>query len=501
MNKIWHKISNIGLKKNSDPLFIRERIIFNRILFLIIVTLIIILGVDIIDIVSRNESIGISTLRIGVLIVLCVFHLYLNHLQLTKFSKILLSIDVPFFLIIFPTLMGNVISEYFLWYPYVPTALSIIPHFIFDYKKEKGILISILSFYLIMSGLIDHLLFIFSTGELTIRPIIYENYFIYKASSFIFFGFINISLFYLFNVNKKYEGLLLEANESLGLNREELRSQNEELISQQEELNEKNQELELILRQLKDTQIHLIQSEKMASLGILISGIAHEINNPLNFISGNLQISNLMMQEYIIPKNKISKEERVILFENFNQMYLDMNTGVEKVTEIVKSLMTFAEGKKSELKSDDLNKIIDTTLQIIQYKMPDSIKVEKQYGNIERVNCYRDKIHQVLLILFDNSIDAILKKKNLKIEKITIKTGMISHNNSDFAQICISNTGASIPEEDLDRIFDPLFTTKDPDKAKGLGLSIAYKLIEEHKGQIKVQNKPDLVEFCIQIPI
>ena len=502
MKKLWNKISGIGLEKDSDPLFNREKMIFNRIIFLLILTFIVILPLDIIEnIQKRNYFIGISTIRFLIIFVLCFAHIILNHYKLFRFSKIFLAIHIPFFLIVFPTLLGDVIDEYLLWYPYVPAALSILPHFIFNYKKERGILLFILFYYLLLAVIIDHLLFIFSTQELKILPIIDEYYLIFKASNFIFFGFINISLFYLFNTNKKYEGLLLETNNRLKLQQEELKSQNEELFAQREELNDKNQELETILCKLKETQSQLIQSEKMASLGTLISGIAHEINNPLNYINGNLEGLNMILDDCVYKADSKSEKEKNEYELDIKQMLSDINLGVDKVTKIVSSLMTFSYRGKSVISKVDLNKIIDSTLQIIRHKIPETISIEKDCGALPPVNCYQDKIHQVLLSIFENALEAIHERPKLNNEKIIIKTSLIKQKNSDFAQICISNTGPAIPDDILDNIFDPFFTTKDPDKGTGLGLSVAYKLIEEHKGQLSVQNKNGMVEFCIKIPV
>ncbi|MCK5169131.1 MAG: GHKL domain-containing protein [Bacteroidales bacterium] len=502
MKKIWHKISNIGLEKDSDPLFNKEKMIFNRIIFLLILTFIVILPLDIIENIQRkNDVVGISTIRILIILILCFTNFILNHFKLFRFSKIFLAIHIPFFLIVFPTLLGNVIDEYFLWYPFVPATVSILPHFIFNYRKERSILLFILFYYLILAAFIDHLLFIFNTGDLTIIPIIDKHYFIFKASNFIFFGFINISLFYLFKTNKKYEGLLLDANQRLKLQQEELKSQNEELFAQREELNDKNQELETILSKLKETQSQLIQSEKMASLGTLISGIAHEINNPLNYINGNLEGLNMILEDCIYKADSKSEKEKSEFELDIKQMLSDINLGVDKVTGIVSSLMTFSYRGKSVISKVELNKIIDSTLQIIRYKIPEEIIVVKDFETLPLIKCYNDKMHQVLLSIFENAFDAILEKKELNNEKIIIKTSLIKQNNSDFAQICISNTGPAIPEDILDNIFDPFFTTKDPDKGTGLGLSIAYKLIKEHKGQLSVQNKNSMVEFCIKIPV
>ncbi len=502
MKKIWNKISGIGLEKDSDPLFNREKMIFNRIIFLLILTFIVILPLDIIENLQRKSDIvGISTIRILIILVLLFVHFILNHFKLFRFSKIFLAIHIPFFLIVFPTLLGDVTDEYFLWYPFVPATVSILPHFIFNYKKERGILLFLLFYYLILAAFIDHLLFIFSNGDLIITPIIDKHYLIFKASNFIFFGFINISLFYLFNTNKKYEGLLLEANQRLKLQQEELKSQNEELFAQREELNDKNQELETILSKLKETQSQLIQSEKMASLGTLISGIAHEMNNPLNYINGNLEGLNMIFDDCIYKTDSKSEKEKNELELDIKQMLSDINLGVDKVTKIVSSLMTFSYRGKSVISKVELNKIIDSTLQIIRHKIPETISVEKDCGALPLVNCCQDKIHQVLLSIFENALEAIHEKPKLNNEKIIIKTSLIKQKNSDFAQICISNTGPAIPDDVLDNIFDPFFTTKDPDKGTGLGLSIAYKLIEEHKGQLSVQNKNGMVEFCIKIPV
>lgn len=246
-------------------------------------------------------------------------------------------------------------------------------------------------------------------------------------------------------------------------------------------------ELVTTIRELKATQQQLIQTEKMASLGTLTAGVAHEINNPLNFIAGGL---------YLIED--IQKEECIqtgVNMEKFNTAIESIKEGLERATGIVKSLMDFSHWGSPVLVECNIHKIIDNTLQFMSF-MSNDITIVKEYNLKENVFLYPEKIRQVIMYLVDNAIYAInLDTANAR--RIIISTYAIG----DTAVFKISNTGPKIPEKDINQIFDPFFTTKDPGKGKGIGLSICYTLISEHKGVIFAKNEDDAVTFTIEIPM
>jgi len=246
-------------------------------------------------------------------------------------------------------------------------------------------------------------------------------------------------------------------------------------------------ELVTTIKELKATQQQLIQTEKMASLGTLTAGVAHEINNPLNFIAGGLYLIEDIQKEECIQKG--------VNTEEFNTAIESIKEGLERATGIVKSLMDFSHWGSHVLVECNIHNIIDNTLQFMSFMLKD-ITIVKEYNLQENVFLFPEKIHQVIMYLVDNAIYAInLDTANAR--KIIISTYSIG----DTAVLKISNTGPKIPEKDLNQIFDPFFTTKDPGKGKGIGLSICYTLISEHKGVIFAKNEDDAVTFTIEIPM
>jgi len=254
----------------------------------------------------------------------------------------------------------------------------------------------------------------------------------------------------------------------------------------QEKVVDRTMKLEETLNRLKSTQQQLVQSEKMASLGTLTSGVAHEINNPLNAISGGLY----MLEDPADIKSMDSARSMI-------------REGFEKTHKIVKALMTFSSSYKEKPVKSDLHEIIDNTLLFIRSRFGDNIKVHKDYRVNQTVPVFPDKLHQVLMSIIDNAIYAIQHKEQLKDEFIRICTWEVKGRTAaeKRAVIEICNSGPGIPDQDLSQVFDPFFTTKDPGEGTGLGLSISYSLIQDHHGEIEVHNVPDGVCFVISLPL
>lgn len=267
----------------------------------------------------------------------------------------------------------------------------------------------------------------------------------------------------------------------------EIRKATQEINRQHDLVTVKNLELEAALEELKATQQHLVQSEKMASLGTLISGIAHEINNPLNYIACGAHLIEDIKQE-IEQSYKIERKSEL----DFS--IKSIKEGLERASLIVKSLNTFAYQGKSRIKEHDLNEILDSTLLFLHSKISTSVKIEKDFRLNQKVPVYSEKIHQVFLNIIDNAIYAAQQQTE---KKISIKTSKVS----GMAQVEVYNQGNPIPEELKTKIFDPFFTTKNPGEGTGLGLSICYSIIKEHGGSITVKNQPQGVSFIILIPV
>ncbi|MGL5060570.1 MAG: sensor histidine kinase [Microcoleus sp.] len=291
----------------------------------------------------------------------------------------------------------------------------------------------------------------------------------------------------------------------------------------------KADELEQTLRQLKRTQSQLIQTEKMSGLGQMVAGVAHEINNPVNFIHGNLSYASqyskdiialieLYQREYPEPSPNIQAWAHEIDLEfiaaDLPKILSSMSLGTERIRQIVLNLRNFARLDESEMKKVDIHEGIDSTLMILQHRLNSKpgvrkINVVKDYGNLPQVECYPGQLNQVFANIFSNAIDALQegeKYRSLRMSGEVQPTIVICTKMSEDksrAIVKIMDNGIGIPDEVKQRIFDPFFTTKDVGKGTGLGLSICYQIVvEKHGGALKCFSEPgEGAEFWIEIPI
>ncbi len=279
------------------------------------------------------------------------------------------------------------------------------------------------------------------------------------------------------------ELLVKERTEDLQSTVEELAVTNDELSEKNQIIAKQNAELKQTLQYLKETQLQLIHAEKMASLGILTAGVAHEINNPLNFIMGGY----IGLEDYFSEPENPKPEDVSVLLDS-------IKTGIERASAIVKGLNQFSRDRDTYDEDVDICSIIDNCLIMLQNKIKNKIEIEKDFScSTCHLKGNAGKLHQVFINLLDNSIQAIPKQG-----KISITT----KNESDQLVVKIKDTGSGINSEDISRISDPFFTTKDPGKGTGLGLSIAYTIIQEHGGTIDFQSELDKgTEVTIFFPL
>ena len=310
------------------------------------------------------------------------------------------------------------------------------------------------------------------------------------------------------------------------------RLQAEEALQQSEvREREKSQALERTLNELKYTQAQLIQTEKMSSLGRIVAGVAHEINNPISFIYGNLtparyyfqdllKLIEIYQQSYPCPPSEIETLRQEIdlefVLDDWSKMMNSMQVGAERIQQIVCSLRNFSRLDEQDLKDVDLHEGIDSTLMILNHRLRaegdrPEIQVLKNYEHLPNVTCYANQLNQVFMNLLSNAIDALETQEPPRV--IRISTSLVSRQNqqptnnqqpiTNSVVIRIADNGSGMSEEVKKKIFDPFFTTKPVGSGTGLGLAISHQIIvEKHNGQIScISTLGQGTEFIVQIPV
>jgi len=300
--------------------------------------------------------------------------------------------------------------------------------------------------------------------------------------------------------------------ETIDALKNEIKKLRDEIVNISESSEKQKRELELTLKNLKLAQSQLIQAEKIASVGVLTAGIAHELNNPINFMSGNvfpLQqdlkeiFSVLEKYEQVIEKNDLSnyftevdslkeKMDFSYLIQEIYSLLKGIEEGASRSSEIIKGLRSFSRLDEEACQFYDIHEGIDSSLVLLQNKLKDKIIVRKEYGDFEGLECFPSKLNQVIMNILTNSIQALDKGGELFIQTVSSAIGI---------KIIIKDNGPGMPPEVKDHIFEPFFTTKEVGQGTGLGLSISYGIIEKHNGNIDVISEPGKgTEFIISLP-
>lgn len=276
------------------------------------------------------------------------------------------------------------------------------------------------------------------------------------------------------------------------------------------DLKKKIKELEKANTNLKEAQTQLVQSAKMTSLGQLVAGVAHELNNPIGFIYSNTSHLRDYSEKLFkiieeIEKNPTksteikSQHDFQYIQEDLPRLIKSCQDGAQRTRDIVLGLRNFSRLEESQLKEIDINEAIDMTLELLKGETKNRIAIHRHYENIPFVHCYASQINQVIMNIVTNATHAISGNGSIWISTQAIKA---SSDSVGKVQISIQDSGVGMDADVVDKIFEPFFTTKDVGQGTGLGLSISYGIVQNHGGDIKVQSKKDVgTEFIITIPI
>ncbi len=304
---------------------------------------------------------------------------------------------------------------------------------------------------------------------------------------------------------------------------DEIHDLNEQLMQTASQIEAKNVKLEKTLKRLEDTQTQMVQSEKMATVGQLAAGVAHEINNPTGFVSSNLKTLNdyqediaALIEKYQemvaqtrdgelkdkLPENFQQTIESVVAFEkdidieylmdDIKELIGDCREGTERIKKIVMDLKDFAHPGEDKIQTIDINQGLESTLNVVNNEVKYKATVHRELGDIPSIKGYPQQLNQVFMNILVNAAQAIEKKGDIYLKTEAKK---------EWVEVTIADTGSGISKENLSKIFDPFFTTKDVGKGTGLGMNIAYNIIQKHKGKIEVSSEVGKgTKFTITLP-
>ncbi len=420
--------------------------------------LVLIFGLIVILLHTLEKELLPVTYRYHALMGLGLFELLLLKKRWIAPARILILTVIPTLLLLLPPLAGVTDNEFYFWFPYLPIGLSLIPHFILHPIRHRSALIITLGSYLILGLLIDNYLVLFSEGNEEIIPLVLANRFYYNLIPVFIFLFVNLALGLLFAENYK----------------------SEEIVSKQ--------------------QAELVQAEKMASLGTLTAGIAHEINNPLNFITSSLHAMNTLKEQYLKLEEELSEDKKKIL-EKIDQVANNSFEGVSRAEEIITKLAFFSNPESEKKEHFNLNAIMLKALAGIESKLPYYIELNRDIPEDIQVYCHAQQLRLVVSHILRNAIDALASKPNKGRETINISGSEEKIDHHPVTRISICNSGPAIPGKDLKYIYDPFFSSKDTGEGTGLGMSLSYMIIREHGGRIEASNDEGMVRFNILLPV
>jgi signal transduction histidine kinase len=292
------------------------------------------------------------------------------------------------------------------------------------------------------------------------------------------------------------------------------------LSAMEERLARQAAELSTALEQLKASQIRLVQSEKMASLGQMVAGVAHEINTPLGYVKNNMEMMEMFFENtHVLLKDCDSLVDSLLSplvteeelkrklaglgalkeglggsqADDLAKLFADTHFGMDRISEIVLNLKNFSRLDRAMVGDVDINECLDSALLLARNVLKNKVEVVRQYGEVPRISCMPSQLNQVFLNLLTNSAQAIEERGRILVK---------SEADGEWLRITVQDTGKGISADVLPKIFDPFFTTKAVGQGTGLGLSISYDIVKQHGGEIRVTSQPGKgSRFTIQLPL
>jgi len=469
-----------------------------------------------------QQSTNLAIAASGIFSIFFVFNFLNTRKNAPRFNKLLWGLQLLYFVCICVNLAGNIIlSQKLLQGVAGLVAIAIMSTGIYVYRKGfKSAKYFNVSWSFFLSGVIIYILKdagVLPFNTFTSNSILMGSGFEVSLLSFALADKIN-------TYRKEREDMQLQAQAALEENVRIVREQNiildQRVNERTKELNIANSDLNKALIDLKEAEAQLVESEKMASLGQLTAGIAHEINNPINFVTSNVkplsrdikilmeafgEIENLAVNNLSVT-DKLQKIEEIKTDMDFDYLKIEIEQllsgitdGAVRTADIVKGLRIFSRLDEDTIKRANINEGLESTLIIINNLLNNSIKIVKKYGNLPAIECYPGKLNQVFLNVLSNGIYAIRKKFG---ENAGGEIGLETYFENDFVFIAISDNGTGMDENTKKRLFEPFFTTKDVGEGTGLGLSIAYNTINKHCGQILVSSELGVgTTFTIKLPL
>ncbi|WII70789.1 ATP-binding protein [Bdellovibrio sp. 22V] len=299
----------------------------------------------------------------------------------------------------------------------------------------------------------------------------------------------------------------------IGLLTESFNEMSKKIWQARSDLRKKITELESANKELKDTQTKLVHSAKMVSLGQLVAGVAHELNNPIGFIYSNM----VHLKEYseklieladVAEKNPARlpalKEEYEFdyIVKDLPKLVASCQDGARRTRDIVLGLRNFSRLEEAKLQEIDVHQSLDTTLNLLQGEIKNRIEIHRQYEPIPLIHCYASQINQVFMNILSNAVQAIEGNGHIWISTVALKDYKGSKDKRGWVQVSIQDSGKGMSSEVLEKIFDPFFTTKGVGQGTGLGLSISYGIIQNHGGEIQARSETGVgTEFIVIIPV